>query len=457
MTGQELLQRLEDRYRERTPTSASLHDRAQAVMPAGDTRTSTFFRPYPLVISRAYGTEVVDADGNQLLDFMNNSTALIHGHGFGPVETAVRDQMAKGTAWGALNEHQISLAEILCERVASVERVRFTNSGTEATMMAIRAARAATGKSEIVKVEGGYHGTHDAVSVSVSPGVDSASSRPWTLSKPDGAGIPEHVPQTTRVVAFNNVQAIAETVMAHRDSIAAVIVEPLLGSHGYAPASQEYLQSVRQVTAEHGLLLILDEVQTFRLDFGGAQSLYGIKPDLTAFAKIIGGGFPVGAFGGRADLMDQYRPDAKVPIGHGGTFNGNPITMTAGTAAMANLTEERIRYINGLGDQLRAGMTDVLAEQGLKGKVVGYGSLAGLHMTDREVNNYQDAATAPRELMRFIFLACLNRGLLIATGGGLNTTTAMNSGTVDQAIAIFQEALIETYPFVEAEYPYLLC
>ncbi len=456
MTTQQLLQRLEDRYREATPKSAALHARAKRVMPGGETRSSTYFRPYPLVIDRASGTELVDVDGNRLLDFMNNATTLIHGHRFAPVEEAVRDQVAKGTAWGALNEHQIVLAEILCSRVASVDRIRFANSGTEATMMALRAARAATGKSHFVKVEGGYHGTHDAVSVSVSPGVRGAGSEQRPQSKPEGAGIPDYAREAMHVVPFNDEQALAETVANHRDSIAAVIVEPLLGSHGYTTATGSYLEAVRRITEEHGVLLVLDEVQTFRLDQGGAQALYGIRPDLTAFAKIIGGGFPVGAFGGRADLMGRYDPDAKESIGHGGTFNGNPVTMAAGAAAMEHLTADRIAYINELGDCLRTGMGEVLAEQGLQGRIVGRGSLVGIHMTDRQIRTYRDASSAPAEVQRFIFLACLNRGLMMSTGGCLNTTTAMTRETVDEAIGIFQEALIEAYPFIESGYPQLL-
>ena len=456
MTTNELMQRLEDCYRERTPKSAALHARAKRVMPGGETRTSTYFRPYPLVIDRAVGTELVDVDGNRLLDFMNNATTLIHGHRFGPVEEAVRDQVAKGTAWGALNEHQVALAEILCSRVDSVERIRFANSGTEATMMALRAARAASGKQHIVKVEGGYHGTHDAVSVSVSPGTSGAGPDQRPQGKPEGAGIPDYALEAAFVVPFNDEQALAETVAEHRDSIAAVIVEPLLGSHGYTTATRSYLEAVRRITEEHGVLLVLDEVQTFRLDQGGAQALYGVRPDLTAFAKIIGGGFPVGAFGGRADVMDRYDPDAKESIGHGGTFNGNPVTMAAGAAAMEHLTADRIAYINDLGDRLRTGMGEVLVEQGLKGQVVGHGSLVGLHMTDREVRNYRDAGSAPAEVRRFIFLACLNRGLMMSTGGCLNTSTAMTRDTVDRAIGIFQEALIEAYPFIEAGYPQLL-
>ena len=456
MTAKKLMQQLENCYRERTPKSAALHARARRVMPGGETRSSTYFRPHPLVIDRAAGTELVDVDGNRLLDFMNNATTLIHGHRFGPVEEAVCSQVAQGTAWGALNEHQIALAEIMCSRVESVERIRSANSGTEATMLALRAARAASGKSHIVKVEGGYHGTHDAVSISVSPDTRGADTEQRPRSKPEGAGIPEYARESMYVVPFNDEQALSETVAAHRDTIAAVIVEPLLGSHGYTTATQSYLEAVRRVTEENDVLLVLDEVQTFRLDQGGAQALYGIRPDLTAFAKIIGGGFPAGAFGGREDLMGRYAPDSTEPIGHGGTFNGNPVTMAAGAAAMAHLTEDRISYINDLGDRLRTGMREVLVEQGLQGQIAGRGSLVGIHMTDRQVHNYRDASSAPAEVRRFIFLACLNRGLMMSTGGCLNTTTAMTRETVDEAIGIFQEALIEAYPFIETGYPQLL-
>lgn len=425
-------------------------------MPGGETRTSTFFRPYPLVIDRAEGAVLHDVDGNPYLDFMNNATTLIHGHGFPPVVEAVHRQLAAGTAWGALNETQIALARLLCQRVASVERIRFTNSGTEATLMALRAARAWTGRPHVVKVEGGYHGTHDAVSVSIAPVPAAAGADANPTSVPEGPGIPAAATGATLVAPFNDAEALAHLAQAHPDTIAAVIVEPMLGSHGMATATRPYLQAVRRITEAHGILLILDEVQTFRLDRGGAQALYGIRPDLTSFAKIIGGGFPVGAFGGRGDVMDQFDPTTAGAIGHGGTFNGNPVTMAAGLAAMEQLTPAKIADLNRLGDRLRTGLEEVLVEQGVHGQVTGRGSLLGLHMTPTPIRSYRDVRTAPPALHQFLFLACLTRGLFMSTGCNLNTSTVMTADDIDRAIRIFQEAVREARPLIESAYPHLL-
>ncbi len=450
-------QQVEQEYRKRTPRSAALHAQAKRVMPGGETRTSTFFAPYPVVIAEASGVYVQDVDGNRSLDFMNNATTLIHGHAFPPVMEAARSQIERGTAWGALNEHQIALAALLCDRVATLDQVRFTNSGTEATMMAIRAARAFTGRDIILKVEGGYHGTHDTVSVSISPVPDQAGSGSVPTGIPASPGVPTHNVEGTVIVPFNDAAALEQRIQEHPGNIAAVIVEPLLASHGMVTATPDYLQAVRAITASHDIPLILDEVQTFRLDSGGAQALYEIQPDLTAFAKIIGGGFPVGAFGGRADIMQQYNPGAADPIDHGGTFNGNPVTMAAGYAAMQHLTSAKIADINALGDQLRTGLQEVLAEQGIQGRIEGRGSLLGVHLTPVEaIHNYRHTRTFPTPLKHTLFLTCLNRGLLMSTGCNLNTSTAMSSVEIDQAIRIFQDALIELYPMIESEYPQLL-
>lgn len=450
MTATAFINRMEEEYRQRTPRSEMLHARARQVMPGGDTRTSTFFRPYPIVIKQAEGRFLHDADGNQILDFMNNATSLIHGHAFPPVVDAVHRQVAQGTAWGPPSEHQIALASLLCERTASVEHIRFTNSGTEATMMAIRAARAYTGRDTIIKIEGGYHGTHDAVSISVFPSADQ------TVPASPPAGIPAGIRDHTLVVSFNDAEALEQLIQSHRDTLAAVIVEPLLGSHGMVTATRNYLQAVRRLTAANDILLILDEVQTLRLDAGGAQVLYDVVPDLTAMAKIIGGGFPVGAFGGRADIMQMYDPASAQAIGHGGTFNGNPVTMAAGLAAMEHLTPERIAHINKLGDILHAGLQDVFVEQGLKGQVTGKGSLVGFHFLPDEPRDGRDAQRAPALLKHFMFLACLNRGLLVSGAANLNVSTIMTREDIDRAIRIFQDALRAAYPLIEQEYPHLL-
>ncbi|MEP7199663.1 MAG: aspartate aminotransferase family protein [Chloroflexota bacterium] len=432
---QETRDQIETTYKQRTPQSAALFAQAQQAMPGGDTRTSTTFGPHPTYIARGAGAYLTDVDGNTLIDALNNYTSLIHGNAFAPVLDAAQQQLALGSAFGAPNAAQVKLAALMCERVASVERIRFTNSGTEATMMAIRAARAFTGRELIVKIEGGYHGTHDAVSL--------------------GAGVLRGAMDATKQAPFNDVAALEQTLNEWRGQVAAVIVEPVMGSVGMIAADHDYLQAVRRLTAEHGALLILDEVMTFRLDTGGAQTIYDVRPDLTSFAKIIGGGFPVGAFGGRADIMELFNP-TKPKINHAGTFNGNPVTMAAGLAAMEHLTPDKVAHANELGDAMRRGFAEVLDEQGVHGQATGLGSLVGIHLTAQPVRNYRDAATVRPMLRDALHLALINRGVLTSRGGVLNTSTVMTHDDVTRVVEAFQDAMLELKPAMEAECPELL-
>jgi glutamate-1-semialdehyde 2,1-aminomutase len=452
---QETYKQIERTYRKRTPYSADWHTRAQRVMPGGDTRSSTYFEPYPTVIERSAGAYLYDMDGNVLLDFLNNYTALVHGNAFAPVLEAAQKQIEKGTAWAAPNEHQLELAELLCRRVPSVAQLRFTNSGTEATMLAIRAARAFTGRAGMIKIEGGYHGTHDTMAVSIEPDPAQSGSGDAPLSVAAGAGVSQNTLHSTRVVPFNHTAALEQALVENRGKVAAVILEPVMGSRGMIPAEPEFLKQARELTRANDVLLILDEVMTFRLDTGGAQALYGVQPDLTAFAKIIGGGFPVGAFGGREDIMRFFDP-VHGSIGHGGTFNANPVTMAAGLAALKHLTAEKIAMINGMGDTLRGGLRDVLVEQGIRGQITGMGSLVGVHLTPQPVRDYRSAASVRPILREMLHLACLNRGLFFSPEGVLNTSGAMGDSEINRAIEIFQDAIQELRPAIEAECPELL-
>ncbi|MBI5880057.1 MAG: aspartate aminotransferase family protein [Chloroflexi bacterium] len=429
---QETRSQLEATYRKRTPQSAALFAEAQKSLPGGDTRTSTTFTPHPTYMARGEGPILTDIDGNTLIDGLNNYTSLIHGNAFKPVLDAAQSQLALGTAFGAPNAAQVRLAALICERVKSVERVRFTNSGTEGTMMAVRAARAFTGREMIVKVDGGYHGTHDSVS--------------------GGAGIPQALMGLTVSVPFNDVTAMERVLEANRGKIAAVIVEPVMGSAGFVPSERGYLPAVRRLTETHGALLILDEVMTFRLDYGGAQAVYGVEPDLTAFAKIIGGGFPVGAFGGRAEIMELFNP-AHAKINHAGTFNGNPVTMAAGFAAMEHLTREKIAHANAMGDAVRRGFVEVLEEQGIRGQVTGYGSFVGFHLTAQPVRDYTGVASVRPILREMLHLGLLNRGVLTSRSGVLNVSTVYTDALVAQVVSAFQDSLVEMKPAIQSECP----
>jgi glutamate-1-semialdehyde 2,1-aminomutase len=427
---QETKTEFEGVYRRRTPKSAELAEQALRALPGGDTRTSTYFAPYPTYFERGEGARLYDVDGNTYIDCLNNYTSLIHGNAFPPIVEAVQKQMLRGTGWGAPNSDQIRLAALMCERVPAVDLIRFTNSGTEGTMHAIRAARAFTGRDLIIKIIGGYHGTHDAVA--------------------SGAGVPQATQDLTAQVPYNDLSALERAFAEHHGKIAALIMEPVMGSVGFIPADKAYLQAARKLTRGEGALLIFDEVMTFRLDYGGAQTMYDVRPDLTAFAKIIGGGLPVGAFGGRADIMELYDP-RKVKVHHAGTFNGNPVTMAAGMAAMTHLTREKIAHVNQLGDMLRQGITDVLAEQGVQGQATGYGSFVGFHLTAQPVRDASGAQSVRPLLRELLHVGLLNRGVFTSRSGIANTSTVMTHDDITHLIQAFQDTLVELRPAIETE------
>src|SRR6202795_1538638 len=320
-------------YRAKTSRSRALHEDALAVMPGGNSRTTTFFDPYPFYIERGYGAHVVDADGNDRLDFNGNYTSLILGHAPPEVVKAVQEAAALGLSVPGPTEHEIRLAEMLTRRIPSLESVRFTNSGTEATMNAVRLARAFTGRPKIAKFEGAYHGTHDTVLVSVTPDAKAGGGRRRPKSVPAAAGIPPAVLKNVVVLPWNDGDACEEIIAREAGSLAALLVDPLLGIGGVIPPAAGFLARLRALTEQHGIVLIFDEVISFRVAWGGAQERFGIRPDLTTLGKIIGGGLPVGAFGGRADIMAAYDPRrGAARISHGGAFKAHPGTIAAGVA-----------------------------------------------------------------------------------------------------------------------------
>ncbi len=417
-------------YLARTPASCALYQRAERVMPGGDTRTGTFHRPYPLFIARGAGTRLFDADGHAYLDLLNNFTSLVHGHGHPAVVDAMARQEGQGTAHGTANALQVELAERLCARVPSVERLRFCNSGTEATLGALRAAKAFTGRPRILKMAGGYHGSHDQAAIGASPPFDGP--RPSGVS-PGAAG-------EVVLGRFNDLAFTSDLVRRHRHELAAVIVEPMLGS-GALLAEREFLHGLRAVTAECGVLLILDEIITFRLAVGGLQQVFGVTPDLTTFGKIIGGGLPVGAFGGRAEVMATYDPTRPGAIAHSGTFNGNAATMAAGLATLARYDHTVVSGLNAAGDAFRARLNDLAQAAGLDAVVVGYGSLMQLHFRAAAPRTPEEAATGDGRLVKLMHLALLTRGLFTATRGLMVLSTPMRAADLDLAADRIAEAL----------------
>jgi glutamate-1-semialdehyde 2,1-aminomutase len=438
-----------ERYLARTPNSAARNAEAKRTMPGGDTRSTAWFSPYPPFVAEGQGAFFTDVDGNRYVELLNNYTSLIHGHAPPKVVEAIREQVGRGSSFAAPHEASMRLSRILVERMPSVDRVRFANSGTEAVMMAIRLARAFTGKQLIAKAEGGYHGTWDDITVSVAPPLDQAGSSERPRPYFDSPGLNAGGAASTIVIPFNDVEAARAVLEPFAERLACVIVEPVMGAGGMIPCEPEYLTGLRELTRELDALLVLDEVISLRLAPGGAQSLYGVEGDLTTMAKIIGGGLPVGAFGGRADIMDLCDPSRSGHVPHYGTFNGNPATMAGGLAAMELYTPDEGDRINALGDRLREGVNALAAELGLAIQATGTGSLLNVHLLDGPIRQKRDVARADPAHVRLFHLACLNEGLFPAGRALMCTSTAMDHATVEEALAGIRNAVLA----VHAEQP----
>jgi glutamate-1-semialdehyde 2,1-aminomutase len=432
-------------YRARTPRSRALHERACVVLPGGSTRAGTFFLPYPTYMERGTGCRLDCVDGHTYVDCLNNYTSLVHGHAHPRLVSVLAECASRSTAHGAPVESEIALAESIAARVGSIEQLRFTNSGTEAVMCALRAARAYTGRSMVLKMEGGYHGSYDAAEVSVDPGTDAPA---WPRGRPDGPGLSPGLTGEVVVGPFNDVATITALIDQYRQQLAAVIIEPVMNAAGMIPATPTFLSAVAAAARDADVLLILDEVVTLRLARGGAQALYALTPDLTTFGKIIGGGLPVGAFGGRADIMrtfDSRRADAAF---HSGTFNGNLATMAVGRAALDLLTAEEIARINNLGDRLRGGLQRSADRAGAPVQVTGRGSLCHVHLLQTPVHDYRSAVAGSRPMAAALHLALLNHGVVTAPRGMLSVSTAMTADDIDVVIDAFAAAVAEVAPAI---------
>ncbi len=450
-SGNHVADEILSRYVKRTPKSCAFDKKAKQSLPGGDTRSITFFKPYPTYMSQGAGCRLTDVDGNEYIDFLNNYSALVLGHAHPKVRDATKAQLDRGTALGGPAECQIQHAEHLCARFPEMDMVRYCNSGTEATMFAMRAARAYTGKDAIVKMDGGYHGTHDYAEVNVIHDLP--------LGSLDCPGVPTAVLQDVYVTPFNDLQALADTLACHGDRIAAIIIEPMLGASGVIPPGEGYLKGLRFLADKHNILLIFDEVITFRLSLGGLQKVEKVTPDLTTLGKFIGGGFPVGAFGGRREIMSHYDPDHPQRLYHSGTFNANNITMTAGLAAMQAYDQQEVDRINMLGERLRQGYRETLKKCGIKGIITGLGSLAQIHWGAGEIKSASDSRghfKAAKDLPRLLHLELMNRGIFIAPRGFCCISTPMTDEEIDHTINVFSHALEELKPYVAAETPFLL-
>jgi glutamate-1-semialdehyde 2,1-aminomutase len=422
-------------YLAKTSRSRALYEEALAVMPGGNSRTTTFFDPYPFYIERGYGAHVVDADGNDRLDFNGNYTSLVLGHAPAEVVKAAQEAATLGMSFPGPTDHEIRLAEMLTRRIPSLETVRFTNSGTEATMNAVRVARAFTGRPKIAKFEGAFHGTHDSVLVSVTPDPKAAGGKKRPKSVPSSDGIPAATLKNVIVLPWNDGDACEAIIEREAGSLAALLVDPLLGIGGIIPPADGFLPRLRALTERHGIVLIFDEVISFRVAWGGAQERFHIRPDLTTLGKIIGGGLPVGAFGGRTDIMTAYDPrKGGARISHGGTFNANPVTMAAGVATLSALTPEAYGRLDALGERLRGGVSRLLGATRRRGQVSGLGSLFCLHWTSAPLTDYRSSRPKDPQAPLRIFLGLLNEGILLTQRGMGACSLAMADDDVDRFV-----------------------
>ena len=389
----------------------------------------------PVFIERGSGCRIFDVDGNEYIDYVGSWGPLIAGHAHPAVVAGVQEQAARGTSFGAPCEIETELAERVCERAPACERVRFVSSGTEATMAAIRLARGATGRDELVKIEGCYHGHVDSLLVQAGSGV-------MTLGLPESPGVPQALAALTHVVPFNDPRPVASLLESRGDRIAALIVEPIAGNMGVVPPAEGYLQALRELTAAHGVVLIFDEVMTgFRVHRGGAQTLYGVDPDLSCFGKVIGGGLPAAAYGGRADLMEQVAPSG--PVYQAGTLSGNPLAMRAGVETLALLDDEAYRRLEQLSERLQSGLTQAAATAGVQLTANRVGSMMTTFFGVDRVMDYRGAAASDTETYGRFFHAMLKDGVYLAPSQfesafvGLAHTDADIDSTIEIAAAAF--------------------
>jgi glutamate-1-semialdehyde 2,1-aminomutase len=428
-----------------TPDSQSARWYREAIqfIPAGTSKANLYMRPHQLYVRGGAGCWATDLDGVERLDCINNFTALIHGHAFPPVVRAVTEQLSRGTNFAFSTPEELMLAKLLVERIPGLEKVRFGNSGTEAVMMAIKAARAFTGRDRIAKVEGAYHGYYDDVQVSFHSTPPAWGPDDAPASLPSSGGIPKHRVQETLVLPWNDAEATERLILRHKNELAAVIVDPLANRMGFIPPAPGYLAHLRQVTRAHGILVIFDEVISLRVGYEGAQGRYGGDPDLTAMGKIIGGGFPIGATGGKAEVMAVFDPGTTGPrILSGGTFSANPVSMIAGLAAMQAMDRPAFARLEDMGVRLRKRFNDVFRKSGRRGQATGAGSLFRLMLVDRPLRNYRDTIEPGIDARSYrLFLALLDAGIMVNDNGLGCLSTPMGEAELDRIEAALDHAL----------------
>ncbi|WP_266365692.1 glutamate-1-semialdehyde 2,1-aminomutase [Tellurirhabdus rosea] len=423
-------------------TSQQLFEQAKTLIPGGVNSPVRAFRAVggtPLFIKSAKGPYIYDEDGNRYIELINSWGPMILGHAFEPVEEAVREAIQHSFSFGAPTRKEVEMAELITEIVPSVEKVRMVNSGTEATMAAIRVARGFTGRDKIIKFEGCYHGHGDSFLI-------AAGSGAVTMGVPDSPGVTKATAHDTLTAPYNDLRAVEMLIDNNHNQIAAIILEPVVGNMGCVLPEPGFLEGIRELCDKNDILLIFDEVMTgFRLAKGGAQERFGIRPDLTTMGKIIGGGMPVGAYGGRADIMNVVSPAG--PVYQAGTLSGNPIAMSAGLAMLRHLHGHPEVYtrLEEIGSKMVTGFQNSLQKLGLPFTINHLGSMFTLFMTDKPVTNFEEAKTCDLPLFGRYFHAMLRRGVYLAPSQfeSLFLSTALTDELVEEVIAANEESLKE--------------
>jgi glutamate-1-semialdehyde 2,1-aminomutase len=422
MTTERRNQTIDDALDEARATFAAKRPRSQAdhafaarSMPGGNTRTTLHHAPFPLSVVKGEGATLTDADGFNYVNLLGEYTAGVFGHSHPVIRRAIDHALDQGVNLGAQTRQEGELAELVCQRFPSVEKVRFTNSGTEANLMAISTARYKTKRTHVMVMRGGYHG--------------------GLLYFVSGGGLPINAPFPFVLGAYNDVETTRATLRAHAADLACVLVEPMMGSTGCLPAERAFLAMLREETAAAGIVLIFDEVMTSRFGRGGAQSVFGFKPDMTTFGKWIGGGMSFGAYGGRADLMDLYDPTRPGTLPHAGTFNNNVLTMAAGVAAMREVfTPDVAEALHARGERLRQRIAAVCHEADVPVQVTGMGSLMNLHVVDGPIERPADIARNDEKARELLYFDLIERGIYMGRRGFIALTLALTDANLDRTV-----------------------